>query len=168
MIYKPVKNAYGEIIAVKRMSAQDVRFFIAWKGWQNVNDDEFLKQFEAGQISGFSHRDHVRMAWIYLRANGFEDGSAKVRAGLRHLTEVYGAPGKYHETISLFWAHLVDYAIRLTPEIDTFEAFITRHDHLLDDSLLKRHYSPTLLKESRDVWQAPDLAPLPGAELQHE
>jgi hypothetical protein len=137
-----------------------------------MNDSEFLRQFEAGQISEFSHQSHLRMAWIYLRADGFELGSEKIRAGLRHLTEAHGlkitAPGKYHETISLFWVYLVQHAITLTPEIDTFEMFITQHDHLLDGGLLKRHYSPALLKESRTVWQAPDLAPLPGVELQHE
>ena len=99
---------------------------------------------------------------------GFERGSTKIRAGLRHLTEGHGAPGKYHETISLFWVHLVEHAMTLTPEIDDFEAFIAVHDHLLDGSLLTRHYSPTLLKESREAWQAPDLAPLPGAEMQHD
>jgi len=153
------------------MSAPDVRFFIAcFQGMKRLvmNDSEFLTQFEAGQISEFSHRYHLRMAWIYLRADGFEGGSAKIRAGLRRLTEVHGAPGKYHETISLFWAHLVDYAISLTPEIDDFDEFIAAHSHLLDAGLLKRHYSAGLLKESRTVWYAPDLAPLPGAELQHE
>ena len=133
-----------------------------------MNDTEFLQQFEAGQISEFSHRYHLRMAWIYLRANGFERGSEKIRVGLRHLTEAHSAPGKYHETISLFWVHLVNYAITLMPEIDNFEGFIAVHAHLLDAGLLKRHYSAALLKESRAAWHAPDLAPLPGAALQHE
>ncbi|MEO8396207.1 MAG: hypothetical protein ABI700_24650 [Chloroflexota bacterium] len=133
-----------------------------------MNDSEFLKQFEAGLLHEFPHRAHLRMAWLYLRADGFERGSEKIRAGVRHLGGAHGAPGKYHETITLFWAYLVHYAILLSPEIDDFEAFIARYDHLLDAGLLKRHYSATLLKESRAVWQAPDLAPLPGAELQHE
>ena len=153
------------------MSLPDVRFFIAcFQSMKGIlmNDSEFLRQFEAGQISEFSHQYHLRMAWIYLRAYGFELGSEKIRAGLRHLSEAHGVPGKYHETISLFWVHLVQHAITLTPEIDNFEAFIAQHDHLLDGGLLKRHYSAALLKVSRAAWQAPDLAPLPGAELQHE
>ena len=133
-----------------------------------MSDNEFLKQFEAGQISEFSHRDHLRMAWIYLRADGFEHGSENIRAGLRHLTAAHGAAGKYHETISLFWVHLVAHAITLTPAIDNFEAFIAQHDHLLDGSLLKRHYSSALLKEAREAWHAPDLAALPGAEMEHD
>jgi hypothetical protein len=134
----------------------------------NASDSEFLKQFEAGHLHEFPHRSHLRMAWIYLRAEGFERGSEQIRVGLRHLTEAHGAPGKYHETISMFWVHLVQHAITLTPEIEDFETFIAAYDHLLDAGLLKRHYSPMLLKESRTAWAAPDLAPLPGAELLHE
>ena len=133
-----------------------------------MNDSEFLKQFEAGQLTEFTHRWHLRMAWIYLRAEGFERGSEKIRVGLRHLTEAHGAAGKYHETISLFWVYLVQHALTLTPEISDFETFLTTHDHWLVAGLLKRHYSAALLKESRSAWAAPDLAPLPGVELQHE
>ena len=34
--------------------------------------------------------------------------------------------------------------------------------------MLKRHYSPALLKELREAWQAPDLAALPGAEMERQ
>ena len=106
------------------------------------------------------------MAWLVLRADGFERGSAKIRAGLRHLTAAHGAPGKYHETITLFWILLIQHAITLTPDMDDFDAFLAQHDHLGDTGLLKRHYSAELLKSSREAWAAPDLLPLPGAEMQ--
>jgi len=133
-----------------------------------MNDAEFLKQFEAGHLHEFPHRAHLRMAWLYLRADGFEQGSDKIRVGVHHLAAAHGTSGKYHETITMFWIYLVHYAMTLNPEIERFERFIDAHNHLLDSGLLKRHYSARLLKESRAVWSAPDLAPLPGAELQHD
>jgi hypothetical protein len=133
-----------------------------------MNDAEFLRQVEAGTIAEFPHRAHLRMAWLYLRAEGFEAGSEKICATIRHLAAAKGAPGKYHETITLFWAHLVQYAMSLTPEIDDFDVFIATHDHLLNPRLLTLHYSPALLASSRAAWAAPDLIPLPGGEVEQE
>ncbi|MEP7290706.1 MAG: hypothetical protein ABI835_02935 [Chloroflexota bacterium] len=133
-----------------------------------MNDAEFLKHLEAGDLHEFPHRAHIRMAWLYLRAEDFEQGSLKIRRQIRQIVERHGAPGKYHETISLFWIALVQYALSLTPEIDDFEAFVAAHDHLLDTRLIKAHYSPALLSASRKVWAAPDLRPLPGAAFEQE
>jgi hypothetical protein len=130
----------------------------------NANDAEFLRQVEAGQIEDFPHRAHLRMAWLYLRADGFEAGSAKIGVTIRQLAAAKGAPGKYHETITRFWAYLVHYAIARTPEIDEFDAFIAAHQHLLNPRLLTLHYSPARLASSREAWAEPDLIPLPGAE----
>ena len=128
-----------------------------------MDDAEFLKQFEAGKIHEFPHRAHIRLAWLYLRAEGLEQGARKSAPRILHVTQAHGAPGKYHETITLFWVYLVHYAITLTPEIDDFEEFLALYPHLLDSGLLKRHYSPALIASSRDAWAAPDLKPLPGA-----
>lgn len=127
-----------------------------------MDDAEFLQQFEAGTIDPFPHRSHIRMAWLILRADGFAPGCDHIRAGIKKLAQAKGVPGLYHETITLFWIYLVQHAITLTPEIDSFDAFIAAHDHLLDSSLLKRHYSPALIGSSRGAWAAPDLLPLPG------
>lgn len=129
-----------------------------------MNDAEFLGQVETGQIETFPHRAHLRLAWIYLRANGFEAGSQKIGVTIRHLATTKGAPGKYHETITRFWAYLVHYAITRTPEINEFDAFIAVHEHLLNPRLLTLHYSPARLASSREAWTEPDLIPLPGGE----
>jgi hypothetical protein len=129
-----------------------------------MDDTEFLRQVEAGAIAEFPHRAHLRMAWLYLRGEDFEDGSGKIRAAIQGLAAAKGAQDKYHETITLFWARLVDYAIALTPEIGDFDSFIAAHEHLLNPRLLTLHYSAALLAASRAAWAAPDLIPLPGME----
>jgi hypothetical protein len=127
-----------------------------------MDDAEFLKQFEAGTIAAFPHREHIRMAWLILRADGFDKGCDHIRAGVQNLARAKGAPGLYHETITLFWIYLVQHAISLTPEIDTFAAFIAAYPHLLDSGLLKQHYSPALISTARGAWAAPNLKPLPS------
>lgn len=130
-----------------------------------MNDAEFLKHLEAGELHDFPHRAHIRMAWLYLQADGFTQGSTKIRATLLQLLEKHGAVGKYHETITQFWIYLVAHAFSLTPEIEDFEAFMSTHAHLLDSRLLKAHYSPERLSQSRERWATPDLQPLPGGEF---
>ncbi len=129
-----------------------------------MNDAQFLHHLENGTLHDLPHRDHLRLAWLYLRADGFDQGGGKIRAAIRQFATAHGAAAKYHETITAFWIYLVYYAITLAPEIDSFDAFIAAHDHLLDASLLKRHYSADLLRNSRTVYAPPDLRPLPNIE----
>lgn len=128
-----------------------------------MNDSEFLKAFEDGTLRSFPHRSHIRMAWLYLRAHGWDVGVQKIRGGIQHFADSVGATSKYHETITLFWAHLVYYVIQCYPEVDDFEAFLALHPGLLDAGLIARHYSHGLLYSdaARYQWIAPDLQPMP-------
>jgi hypothetical protein len=70
-------------------------------------DAELREAFEAGRIppGGFPHRDHVRLAWGYLRERPLLEVLAVVPAGLRRLAAAAGRPERYHETIT--WAYLL-------------------------------------------------------------
>ena len=105
-----------------------------------MNDSEFLTAFEQGKLPRFPHQAHIRMAWIYLRTYGPSEGSVKICTGLRHLAVAHGAPGKYHETITLFWIKLVNHALESTPEIADFHEFVEAHSYLLDGKLLTQYY----------------------------
>ncbi len=128
-----------------------------------MNDIEFLGAFERGHLHPFRHADHVRMAWLYLRQYGTDKGIVCIRKGLKHFATAHGAADKYHETITLFWVKLVDYARQHVAQTDDFEAFIAHCDHLLDTRLLAQHYSPARLASdmARRGWIEPDLKPLP-------
>jgi len=130
-----------------------------------MNDQDFLHVFETGTLpnDAFRHPDHIRMAWLYLRRDGWEVGSRNIRDGLRRFAAHHGHAAMYHETITLFWAHLVNHAITIAPEIDNFDAYIERFAHLLDKSLMLRHYSRDMLHSdaARAAWVEPDLLPFP-------
>ena len=65
------------------------------------DDREFLEAFE----SGIHHRDHVRLAWLYLRRLPPAAALAKFSDGLRRFAASAGKAGLYHETIT--WAYLL-------------------------------------------------------------
>ncbi|MEZ4668060.1 MAG: hypothetical protein R3E39_09100 [Anaerolineae bacterium] len=127
-----------------------------------MSDQEFLKHFEDGSLSSFPHRQHIRMAWLYLRTHGLEGGTERIRSGIQHFAAVKGASTKYHETITVFWARVVYHAIQTLPPTDDYEVFISQHPQLLDQHLIERHYSRAVLgsERARREWVEPDLIAL--------
>ena len=125
-----------------------------------MDDTEFLHAFEHGALPDFPHQSHLRMAWLYLRAGTWEDGMARICAGIRRLDAHHGGR-KYHETITQFWARMVSQAIVQSPDAADFAAFIAQHPELLDGKLITQFYSPDLLhsEQARREWVKPDLRP---------
>ena len=79
-----------------------------------MTDDEFVRAFESCGLSPdlFHHRDHIRLARIYVDRYGVElDGAQKAterfRSSLRKFAEHIGKSEKYHETITVAWMRLV-------------------------------------------------------------
>lgn len=130
-----------------------------------MNDQEFLKAFETCTLPNhlFPHRAHIRMAWLYLRAGDFDTGMTHIRDGIQRFANVQGHAPKYHETITVFWARLVNAAIQASPDIDAFETFAQRHPELLDSHLIQQFYTTAVLHNAvaRQQWVEPDLKPLP-------
>ena len=70
-----------------------------------MNDDEFLAAFEARTLEEFHHRDHIKVAYLYLRQHPLDEAITKVRAGLQALALAWNAPVDkleegYHETMT--------------------------------------------------------------------
>jgi hypothetical protein len=132
-------------------------------------DEEFLAAFEAAQIpkAAFHHREHVRLAWLYLRRHGPAEGTARMREGIRSFAASNGVPGLYHETLTTFWVLAVQAAHRADPEAPDFESFALRHPELLDKALVRRHYRDGTIESARArmEWVEPDRAPLPEPGL---
>ncbi|GMU08657.1 hypothetical protein [Corallococcus caeni] len=133
-----------------------------------MDDDVFLERFSRGEVSGFAHRDHVRVVYLYTRKAGGEAAVALTRAGLRALTSRLGVPEKYHETVTVAWARLVSEQVEAAPGRD-FAAFIDEHPRFLRKDLLDDYYSREVLSgaEARSRFVEPDLRPLrlPGSEV---
>ncbi len=66
-----------------------------------------FEQFEQGALPErcLSHRQHVRVAWLYLERYPPLAAMARFSTALRRLAEAYAKPGLYHETIT--WAYLL-------------------------------------------------------------
>jgi hypothetical protein len=130
-----------------------------------VSDEQFLQAFEDGTLpkDDFTHAAHVRLAWICLRRDGFEAGSARVIRGIRAFAALHGATGLYHETVTRAWLALVAAADDRAP---SFEAFLAAAPQLRGRAL-DRHYAPETLAsdDARSRFVAPDREPLPAPAI---
>lgn len=130
-----------------------------------LDDATLLREFEEGTLpaSAFHHRDHVRVAWLYLKAEPPLTALARFAEGLQHFAAIHGASGLYHETIT--WAYLLLIRERMEREGPgaTWEEFAECNPDLLTwkPSILDRYYRPETLGSelARRVFVMPDRAP---------
>ncbi len=127
-----------------------------------MNDEEFLRRFEDCTLEDFRHVDHVRLAWLCLRASDWPAACARVRDGIRRFAAHHGATTKYHETLTLGWLGLVATAIEASPDATDLDELTSANPRLLDRNALGDHYSAELLwsDRARREWVEPDLRPL--------
>lgn len=126
-------------------------------------DQEFLEAFESCRLAPehFHHRDHLRLAWIYLQHDA---STATVRIGesIRRYAAYHGKSGKYHETTTIAWLRLLADGARRSGAASVEELLRTSPE-LLDQNTLHQYYSPELLasETARTEFVPPDRKPLP-------
>lgn len=130
------------------------------------SDREFRLAFEAGAIApaDFSHRAHVRLAYVYLAEFGANAACDKLRAALVAFLAHHGIPAaKYHETLTRAWLLAVEHFMHRTPESASADDFIERNPVLLDSGIMLTHYSAELLfsDSARAGFVEPNLDPIP-------
>lgn len=130
-----------------------------------VTDVEFARAFEQGAVRNedFRHRQHLRLAWVYL-LEGETPAAAATRMcdTLRTFAASVGHAEKYHETLTIFWMRLLA-AVRDGLDLPrAFEDVVATHSYLLDKDLPLAYYSRARLSsaEARLEWVPPDLRPL--------
>ena len=118
-----------------------------------MTDEQLMQDFEAGRspVGGFHHREHVRVAWNYLRAHPLPEALGRFCGGLRRFAESQGAPGLYHETITTAYVLLINERLDGSARTLTWEAFAGRNPDLLfwKPSVLDRYYHSDTLKSER-------------------
>lgn len=126
-----------------------------------MTDEEFQTRFETCTLEDFRHRDHVRIAWIYLRQLPYDRAVQAMEQGIRRFATHHGALDKYHHTMTLVWMRLV--AAARPDASDDFDAFLATHPQLLDKDIPRRFYSTSLLDSpaAKSGWVEPDLEALP-------
>jgi hypothetical protein len=119
-----------------------------------LSDDEFVQAFESCELSPdcFHHRDHIRLARIYVDRLGATAATERFRAAIIKFASHNGASNKYHETITIAWMRLVLH----TAEVDV--------EKLFDKKYIETFYSPELLatEAARIRFVEPDRTTLPG------
>jgi len=138
-------------------------------GVSTWSDEDFLRAFEDLSFPAdlFHHREHIRVAWLYLKSSDARRASERMAEGIRRFANHHGATQKYHHTLTLAWMRLVAAALVETPEGYGFEEFLAAHPELKDTKLLDRHYSKELLQSAAacEGWVEPDLLPLPELRI---
>jgi len=111
-----------------------------------LSDHEFIDAFERCAVDSFHHRDHVRLAWSYLRHLPLLEALSRFTASLKRFAAFNGKPGLYHETITWAYLLLIHERMERAP-CDEFESFAIENADLLTwkPSILDRYYDRTTL-----------------------
>ena len=130
-----------------------------------MTDVELTRALERGEIANesFHHLSHLHVAWVYLsESSSVDEAAAKMRNTLRKFAAAAGKSEKYHETITLFWVHLLA-GMRLARSRESLEQIVQANPRLLEKNFPLAYYSSERLfsDKARSSWVEPDLKPLP-------
>jgi hypothetical protein len=113
-----------------------------------MTDEDLLEGFARATLAAgqFSHAQHVRTAWLFLRRDGLLKALDTFPAALRKFAIAQGAPHLYHATIT--WAYLL--LIHERQQIcyaEQWPDFAAAHSDLLmwKPSILDDYYTPATL-----------------------
>ena len=97
-----------------------------------MTDDEFLQQIEGCTLpkKAFTHRNHVRLAWLYLNDRAGGDPDVRIAATIQRYAISVGATTKFDLALTIRWMRLLEAAIAASPA-ESFEAFIAARPELL-------------------------------------
>ena len=134
-----------------------------------MTDEILLRRFEARELpmEEWHHREHVRLAYLYLLRLPFAQALDRMRAGLDALNAAQNVPESidrgYHETLTQGWMHLMHCALCEFGPAENSEAFLDKHTQLSAKRALLLFYSRDriLSWEAKERFVEPDLAPLP-------
>jgi hypothetical protein len=140
-----------------------------------LTDDELLHSFEDCTLPHreWTHRAHVRVAYLYVKQHPFEIALAKMREGVKRLNAAHGTvespTSGYSETTTHAFLHLI--AATLAAYEGTFpsenaDAFCDTHPQLMTRHVLRLFYSPErrMHPEAKEWFEEPDLAKLPNRD----
>ena len=125
-------------------------------------DREFIAAFEACRLppTAFRHRDHIRLAWLYLRNSDLPTAMQSFAVGLRRYAASLGKDGLYHETITFAFLVAVNERMARGSADADWETFCAANPDLFlyPSPLLARLYRPETLKSdlARRTFVLPD------------
>jgi len=134
-----------------------------------MDDEAFIQKFEAAAWAPdqWHHREHIKIAYLYLRRYSFQDALGRLRTGIQALNAAQQVPESpnrgYHETMTQAWLRLVHVSLGLYGPSETADAFYDQNPQLSQKQTLRLFYSPHRFgsPNAKHEFVEPDLAPLP-------
>jgi hypothetical protein len=137
-----------------------------------MDDLTFLKSFEERSLpfGQWTHRAHVKVGFLYVRAHPFDQALARLRKGIKAYNAANNVPegptSGYNETTTHAFLHLIAATIAAYGDAmptPTADAFCDMHPQLMTRNALRLFYSPQRRMDPRSKTEfvEPDLAPLP-------
>jgi hypothetical protein len=129
----------------------------------DTTDKDLLDRFENGTLSHecFHHREHVRIAFLYLTKYPVLEALQVFCRTLRKFAEARGKPQLYHETITWAYVFLIQERRARAGTSQTWEEFAHSNPDLLvwKEGILTGYYRPETLASdlARAVFVLPDL-----------
>jgi hypothetical protein len=127
-----------------------------------MEDKELIERFENCTLAGadFHHRDHIKVAWLYLQCNSVLDTLARFGAGLKRFASANGKPNLYHETITWAFVFLIHERMARNGHEQSWPSFVEANPDLFNwkESILKSYYQPETLRSetARRTFVFPD------------
>jgi hypothetical protein len=99
-----------------------------------MDDTLLVKRFEECSLapSELGHREHVQLAWAYMRTRSFEAASERFCTGLQRFACAQGKPDRFHATITWAYLTLVNERIHTRRASSDFARFTDENPDLFD------------------------------------
>lgn len=137
-----------------------------------MDDAELLREFQDRTLpfKEWTHRCHVKMAYLHLKKYPFEEALTRICSGIRAYNAANNVPESetsgYNQTTTHAFLHLVAAVMRAyeqTFPVNTADEFCDAHPQLMSKHVLRFFYSPQrrMHPDAKAKFVEPDLAPLP-------
>jgi hypothetical protein len=138
----------------------------------SVDDARLLQSFEDCTLPfvQWTHRCHVKVAYLYLRHFSFDEALVRIRNGIKAYNAANKVPegptSGYNETTTHAMVHLIAATMRAydgTFPTSGADSFCDTHSQLMTRHVLRLFYSPQRRMDplAKTQFVEPDLAPLP-------
>jgi hypothetical protein len=127
-----------------------------------MTDQELMDRFENGTLPNecFHHREHVRVAFLYLTKYPVLEALKVFSKTLRRFAEAHGKALLYHETITWAYMFLIQERMARAGNSQSWDEFARSNLDLLvwKDGILTRYYRVETLTSdlARAVFVLPD------------
>jgi hypothetical protein len=139
-----------------------------------MSDDEtFLEQFEsaAWPLAEWHHKQHIKVAYLYLRRYPFDTAIARMCAGVKKYNAAHNVPEGldrgYHETMTQAWMRLVYFTLCEYGPAENAEAFYEMNPQLQQKKALRFFYTREtfMSPKAKAEFVPPDLIPFPQSKF---